>query len=437
MRHRRRTLANVSVHWRMVVSGTPSLWTDLRSDQADVGVALSRSGQAGLRVACRPVSGGHYIPHARRFWSHIGGHSERWEEVWFEVREGARAVVRSLERPTPKLRVLSVAFEADVFTRRKIILQPGPPLQHLNLERTRLIWANSRLSNLQSLELCRLIGGLPSMDRLREILKESPRLERLALLELRAGPEGYHGNVPSTIELPNLTSLFIADVPTAMMDCLLGSIRTTHLRSVILHHVGWHHVPTDHQGSALSLLIPSVLEAQNLLSLTERSFREVALGTESLDMGEWAGGWQRPWPYRRETDTTPFHITFEVPNYVTGMVGVARFLHSLSPTVPVILRPKCSSWTDGPTNGPAEVFPLELLHELPELYGISITSRAQAIGILNHLVTSEVDDEGVHQYPCPQLVSLDLSRVSDVYEALEGLKMVREVANITLPEWSL
>lgn len=77
---------------------------------------------------------------------------------------------------------------------------------------------------------------------------------------------------------------------------------------------------------------------------------------------------------------------------------------------------------------------MEVLDELPEIYGISMTSRAQAIKTLGHLTTCK-EDEGLRQYPCPQLGSLDLSRVSDVTEALGRLRKEREVEKIILPGW--
>lgn len=432
MRYRRRALASVSSQWRTIMTGMPGLWSDLRSDQADVGLALKRSGDAELRVACRPVNSGYHIAYPYKFMSDVREHTERWTEGWFRVREEARAIGQSLERPTPRLRVLSVVFEAELYAHRNILLQPGLPLQHVNLERTRIPWGSCRLTGLRSLELCRLEGGLPSLDRLRGILEESPRLERLALLGLGVGIEGCYGCASPT-ELPNLTSLFIADVPTAMMDFLLSSIRTTNLRSLILHHVGWHHVPTDQQGSALSQLVPSALNAQNVVYLTGKSNKEIAIGTGSVGMGAWADGWE-PWPYRRDVNATHFHVMVEVPDYATGMIGLSKFLHSMSPTAAVILQPKCITWTDGPAQGSAEDFPVEVLDELPEIYGISMTSRAQAIKILGHLATCK-EDEGLRQYPCPQLGSLDLSRVSDVTEALGRLRKEREVEKIILPGW--
>ncbi|KAG8907890.1 hypothetical protein FRB99_001749 [Tulasnella sp. 403] len=228
-------LCSVSPYWASFVRNTPSFWTYTSQTDCDelTGAILARSKYSPLHVR--------YIVHnscgcqENRWYRHtIVAHSHRWHALSvYTANQGA--VKGLLAAPAPLLRYLCVGNMSE-----SLIPMPnpatGPKTVDLDLTKVSLDWASSRLSGIESLQLCEVVPG-PTLEQLLDVIQSSPNLHTLAIFGCDIAVASY--NTQKTDRNPTQTprkldTLKLSDVSTQAMCRILPYVTIHDLSELYL-----------------------------------------------------------------------------------------------------------------------------------------------------------------------------------------------------------
>ncbi|KAG8904397.1 hypothetical protein FRB99_001819 [Tulasnella sp. 403] len=225
---RLRELCLVAKMWRSTIRAAPELWgfiSDVDSE-ADVEGMLRRSADAALHIKYTGTFD---------FSSKVLPHSHRWHSLHISYPRLPGVTPNTLlAAHTPHLSDLYLFASSRATDIPTAILGTGRNLLDVRIWGVNMKWDTPRLSGLRSLRLSRIFAP-PSIERVLEVLVESPRLTTLNLTNFE--DVGYdpppHDSFP-TIHLPCLTRLALQDLPTEYCAALLARIQAPNCTNFVL-----------------------------------------------------------------------------------------------------------------------------------------------------------------------------------------------------------
>lgn len=175
-----RILAMVSTYWRDIILSSPRCWSVLdglhEPEEWKAVLAHNPAGTIDLRCAV--------FSHERveEFVPLAIAEAPRTGTLTLWVDDENDLVERVFGVPFPALRDLLVHNSA---AEQKMIppLGDGVNLRHVELYRIGIRWDEPRLTNLTTLCLAALVGGVPTATQLHTLLSCSPNLERLRITD--------------------------------------------------------------------------------------------------------------------------------------------------------------------------------------------------------------------------------------------------------------
>ncbi|KAG8893862.1 hypothetical protein FRC01_013301, partial [Tulasnella sp. 417] len=175
-----RILATVSTYWRDIILSSPRCWSVLDGlhEPQEWKAVLAHNPAGFIDLRCAAFS------HERvdEFVPLAVAEAPRTGTLTLWVDDENDLMERVFGVPFPALRDLLVHNSA---TDQKLIpsLGEGVNLRHVELYRTGMRWDEPRLTNLTTLCLAALIGGVPTASQLHTLLSCSPNLERLRVTD--------------------------------------------------------------------------------------------------------------------------------------------------------------------------------------------------------------------------------------------------------------
>lgn len=220
-------LAHVSSRWYKAVKACPILWTHIVADYAAplVSMCLERSGNLPLTVTCW----GRGKRRRKEFLHELSKHIHRWETADLVITYND--VRRITHEPAPRLKVLSVVpvaendaqallgLPADLPMAQEFFNGQTPQLEELKIHYW-LKWEEAICPRLRKLEIMLLIGRVPSVTNLNDMLSACPLLETFSISAPVHQPDFTLGGI-ADIKLPHLKSIQIKGFPPLALSTFL------------------------------------------------------------------------------------------------------------------------------------------------------------------------------------------------------------------------
>ncbi|KAG8860491.1 hypothetical protein FRB96_003745 [Tulasnella sp. 330] len=235
-------LAQVSKHWKSIVTDSPELWAIAKVQtcpdedprwEEDLRLALRMSSQAPLMVACgvteeQSALGAYEWQSAKEFMRIVGEHSTRWRSIQYNGASSSH-IITELERPAPLLQSIRINFTAhgsDMAGRcRPIRFTCGARLQEVKAHGALFLW--SALCGLKTLRLSSVSDPKARSADFLRMLASCPHLEVLSLsdMEISASEEGEDDpSQLSSVRLSALRDLTISQVEPCLTRALVSQI---------------------------------------------------------------------------------------------------------------------------------------------------------------------------------------------------------------------
>ncbi|EPS98488.1 hypothetical protein FOMPIDRAFT_1107814, partial [Fomitopsis schrenkii] len=270
-------VSHVCVLWREVALRTASLWTSIVLTQAShiprARAYVARSSHYPFDILFDSASESEYVRGHHIFreeflpaFETLKPHIARWGSLILRVRDlpckrHARTVLSTVG-PGPQLRALELWHIEEWNDADRLWGHVGPPpvvvfngdlpvLQRLSLIGVNIQWSKASspfLRNLTELEL-----GVHSddvripFDRWLDVLRESPRLERLSLHYSGPRIAAVPWRLPDgPVSLPALRDLKLADLDASYACALLRTFVAPHVRKLHLELGSTTDTPQDY-----------------------------------------------------------------------------------------------------------------------------------------------------------------------------------------------
>lgn len=270
-------VSHVCLHWRAVALRTPLLWTSIVLTQPShiprARAYVSRSARLPFHILFDSASEGEYVPGRHIFrdeflpaFEPLTPHIDRWRSLILRVRDlpckrHARTVLSTVG-PAPQLRALELWHIEEWSDADRLWGHVGPPpvvvfngalpvLCRLSLIGVNIQWSHASspfLRNLSELEL-----GVHSddvripFDRWLDVLRDSPRLQRLSLHYSGPRIAAVPWRLPDgPVVLPTLRDLKLADLDATYACALLRTFVAPNVRKLHLELGSMSDTPQDY-----------------------------------------------------------------------------------------------------------------------------------------------------------------------------------------------
>ncbi|KAG9041587.1 hypothetical protein FS837_012051 [Tulasnella sp. UAMH 9824] len=220
-------LAHVSSRWYKAVKACPILWTHIVADYAPplVSMCLERSGNLPLTVTCW----GRGKRRRKEFLHELSKYIHRWETADLVITYND--VRRITHQPASRLKALSVVPVAendaqallgvpdDLPMAQDLFNGQTPQLEELKIHYW-LRWEEANCPRLRKLEIMLLIGRVPSVTDLNDMLSACPLLETFSISAPVQRPDFTLGCI-ADIKLPHLKSIQIEGFPPLALSTFI------------------------------------------------------------------------------------------------------------------------------------------------------------------------------------------------------------------------
>lgn len=290
-----RILATVSTYWRDIILSSPRCWSVLdglhEPQEWKAVLAHNPAGVIDLRCA------GFSHERVEEFVPLAVAEAPRTGTLTLWVDDENDLVERVFSVPFPALRDLLIHNSA---TDQKVIplLGDGVNLRHVELYRTGMRWDEPRLTDLTTLCLAALVGGVPTASQLHTLLSCSPNLERLRITDwgdfadasyLQFIDDSESSDAESSrqhaslhkfppIQLNRLSALITTYLPPEVVAFLFTIIRAPSCQTVLVTH----GVGDKTANSILDFALPIIEDAPCMVLTIDPNSSYIRISSEPM-----------------------------------------------------------------------------------------------------------------------------------------------------------
>lgn len=413
-----RDLAKVCRYWRRTVRSSALFWPeiDIKFSQAERELVLRKNPAGILTIRCTKSIEDRTKRKAFLEWA--TSQVDRMIALFFQGHLSSPAV-EFLESSAPRLSELFVyQYDSDNAFQYRIPLSDGVNLRHIDLDFVTLPWESSRLSCLQTIQLRRITGDLPTVLQLHTILASSPRLTWFALAELQDGEDAATSSqqafsTDDTISLPLLETIVLRSIPARYYDFVLSHIDAPACACVIVDSAKYDHFkPRSLLANAVQTAIAAGRSKMNLSYTCPNGPLHMSTETTATVNNEWM-----PWiqvTHGLEIDVIQSHsdvcvedLAMVLLNFDNGKRGIC--------SLDLVLT---SDGADDTTPGKAIAspgFPVEAFGYMDTLTELTVIGNATILEVLAYLAKPRHGKA----WPCSRLMTLHVAQWTGDQQSLQ------------------
>ena len=269
-------MALVCGRWNEAVLTSPQLWSTISLTQysSTNNIVLRKNPSAPLQIRCQAAS--YTREDALDFLRLALPHTNRWQSLVY-VGEYSDEVVEILESPAPNVTdYILCQYDSTVY-QRHMKLCDGAKVRYLELSGVSAPWDSSRLTGLQTLRITNLSWNVPTLEQLYGLLKSSTNLSSLVLWKIWPDKNVKIGTVvPQTLDLPELGTLILSEIPVEWIECLMRDMVAPSIRIFKIDRVT---LPVLQSTSFEALAAKSIQNAKQLQFVCDTTRNRLSITT--------------------------------------------------------------------------------------------------------------------------------------------------------------